>query len=343
MVNKIPGFRTNRKRNKVIGSIGYSIFVIGMLIYLKSGQTPIDSLANELTWFIIFLGLYIPIANPFNFRNKIFLTNRKSILGKILGYTVYFFCCMIIAGITASSLQSDKEKAFRAADNAKRQEAKVAMAKVEEQKKADEDKKKQEDEQRVEADAKAKAENDSKIKADKEAQAKLDQEAKIKADANAKAKKEEEAKARAIAEEEKVKNPIWNVKDLHVDKNGNLALAVKMLKAIGDIPQGTEAAAGDVLKTPWNYYGKPIKFTGTIGIVQDYPPGSDFAKSGIISQIVFNDMDGTIIDLFSTVASGKLKVGNQFTVVAYPIGQVEVENKFGGKTTQLAVVTSKVE
>ncbi|MDR6883078.1 hypothetical protein [Bacillus sp. 3255] len=145
------------------------------------------------------------------------------------------------------------------------------------------------------------------------------------------------------SEEEKDKNPTWNVKDLHADKNGNLALGVKMLKATGDIPQGAEVPAEDVLKTPWNYYGKPIKFTGTIGIVQDYPPGSDFVKSGVLSQVVFTATDGTIIDLFSTVASGKLKVGNQLTLVAYPVGHVEVENKLGGKTTQLAVVTNKVE
>ncbi|MCZ8514316.1 hypothetical protein O9H85_18165 [Paenibacillus filicis] len=98
----------------------------------------------------------------------------------------------------------------------------------------------------------------------------------------------EDKKAKAAAdakakEEEKAKNPTWNVKVLLATQNGNVPLAVKML--VGDVSEnGQDAATGDVLKTPWNYYGRPVKFSGTIGILHGYPPGSDFEKRGILSQ-----------------------------------------------------------
>lgn len=173
-----------------------------------------------------------------------------------------------------------------------------------------------------------------------DAAAKQEAKDKEKADADAKAKADAEAKVKAAAD--KAKNPTWNVKEMLVEKNGNIPLAVQMLKAIGEVPAGQDTAAGDVLKTPWNYYGKPIKFSGTVGIVQDYPPDSSFAKGGIQSQVVFSTGDGTIVDLFAMVPSGKLKVGDTISVVGYPVGHAEVQNKMGGNTTQLAIVTNKL-
>lgn len=195
MINKIPGFRSNRKRNKIIGIIGYVIFLIGIFVLLKSGQTPIDSLVHELTWVIIFLTLYMPIANPLNLRNKLFFFNRKSGRGKAFGIIGFIICSFVLLGIV-SSLESDKQKAFNVAEQDKRQEAKVAMAKLKEQKKADEDKQKQE--AKTQADAKAKADTEANAKT--EAKAKVESEAKINAEADAKEKAEADAKVKADAE-----------------------------------------------------------------------------------------------------------------------------------------------
>lgn len=52
--------------------------------------------------------------------------------------------------------------------------------------------------------------------------------------------------------------------------------------------------------------------------------------------------DGTILDIFSMGASGDIQVGDQITVVAYPVGLVTVDNKLGGQTDQLALVTNKL-
>jgi hypothetical protein len=198
-----------------------------------------------------------------------------------------------------------------------------------------------------------KADDEAKKKA--EADKKAEDEVKKKADAEAKAKEEAEAEARAKAEAEKAaaeakvatleatKNPEWNKSEIDVMKNGNFPLAVSMLEAIGDEPvTSVQAKPGSVFKAPWNYYGKPISFTAYVVIVQDYPPDSDNAKVGILSEIVATTEDGTILDVFSTVASGDIQVDDQITIVAYPIGHVTVENKLGGQTDQLALVTNKL-
>ncbi|MCS7460828.1 hypothetical protein N0M98_11800 [Paenibacillus doosanensis] len=176
------------------------------------------------------------------------------------------------------------------------------------------------------------------VKADNTAQesaAKADKEAKAKADAEAKKK----------AEEEKAKNPQWNTKEIYADKNGNVDLAVKLLKAVEDISTNLEketASPATVMKTPWNYYGKAMSFSGEIGFVQDYPPGSNFEKMGILSQIVIGAEDGTPVDLLLTIPSGSLKVGDKISILAVPVGIFDNDNKLGGKTQVLAAVANKL-
>ena len=117
-----------------------------------------------------------------------------------------------------------------------------------------------------------------------------------------------------------------------------------MLKVTGDISQNAEKVPpGDVMKTPWNYYGKSISFSGQIGFVQDYPPGSNFEKMGILSQIVIGTEDGTHVDLLLTVPSGNLKVGDNITIPSVPVGIFDNDNKTGGKTQVLATVTNKLK
>lgn len=203
----------------------------------------------------------------------------------------------------------------------------------------------------VKLDVNEKAEEDANAKAKKEADAKAKEEAKQKekeekekaeaaekaAKEAEKAKKEEEEKAAAL---ELAKNPEWDKSEMDAMKNGNPQLAFQMLEALGDTAiTPTSVKAGSVFKAPWNYYGKPIQFTVDVAIVQDYPPDGD---SYIKSEVVGQAPDGTILDILSMVASGNIQVGDQVLVVAYPVGIVTVDNKLGGQTDQLALVTNKL-
>jgi hypothetical protein len=123
-----------------------------------------------------------------------------------------------------------------------------------------------------------------------------------------------------------------------------LPLAINLLNVMGDISQqGITVDAGEVFKAPWNYYGKPISLSGSIAIVQDYPPGSDQANAGYQSQLVFMTQDNTFIIALSTLPSGTLKAGDDIKVVGYPIGITSVDNKLGGKTDELVIVTNKLQ
>jgi multidrug efflux pump subunit AcrA (membrane-fusion protein) len=280
---------------------------------------------------------------------KIFRWKKATRLRLILILIPSTLIFLILCGVFAPPLTPEE----KATMEQKRLEAKAesdakakTKAEADAKKKAEAEANKQAD---ADAKAKAKAEADAKkqmeahAKADADAKAKADADAKAqaKADADAKAKAEADAKAQAAIDA--AKNPNWNTKEIDAMKSGNMQLGIKMLKAIGEIPQGGIANSGQIAKVPWNYYGKPYVFTGKVGDIQDYPPGSDWAQNGILSQIVFHADDGTIIDLFASVGSGDIKNGSQVTVTAYPVGVLEVENKLGGKNTQLAVVTNKVQ
>ena len=97
---------------------------------------------------------------------------------------------------------------------------------------------------------------------------------------------------------------------------------------------------GDVVKAPWNYYGKVLQFRGEVAIVQEYPPRSDVSKllGGAATEIILVAADDTIVDFFITGSSGNVRVGDVVTIYGFPVGLLDVENKMGGKTTQLAVV-----
>lgn len=181
-----------------------------------------------------------------------------------------------------------------------------------------------------------------------EATAKTDERAKddIKVKEDRKAKEEakaKEAEAKTKEKEEKAKNPSWNKNETDAMKNGNIFLAVDMIKAIKEIPVGEATDPAIVIKTPWNYYGKPISFTGSVAVVEDFPPGSDQGKAGIAADVVLQTNDGTIVEFFSMVPSGDIKENQQLTVTGYPVGRTEVDNKLGGKFTHLIVVTNNLK
>lgn len=134
----------------------------------------------------------------------------------------------------------------------------------------------------------------------------------------------------------------WNTKDIDAIQNGNIPIAVRKMKADGDIKNmATATSLEDVAKRPWDFYGKVIECTGEVGVVQDYPPGSDFSKimgGQSCAEVVMETNDGTIVDAFISGSSGSLRVGQLATVYGYPVGISEVPNKVGGKFTHLIIV-----
>jgi len=136
--------------------------------------------------------------------------------------------------------------------------------------------------------------------------------------------------------------PEWNMEEPDALENGNFYLAVDLVNTLGTIPDGEAVPAEDVLKTPWNYYGKALTFTGAVEDVQDFPPGSEDYKAGRQSDVVITADDGTTtVEFFIMGPSGGIHVGQTVTMTGYPIGRTQVENTLGGSYTHLIVVTNK--
>ncbi|MGE5606054.1 MAG: hypothetical protein ACM3YE_10215 [Bacteroidota bacterium] len=141
----------------------------------------------------------------------------------------------------------------------------------------------------------------------------------------------------------------WNVRDLNVQTNGNLEVASKILDVISPEVlknQSEEPSAANVYKAPWKYYGKKLKISGEVTLVQEYPPGSAIASAfggSEVGELVFVTDDNTIVDYVLLGSTGNIIVGNRVNTYGYCTGHIEVENKFGGKTTQLMVIGKVAE
>lgn len=134
--------------------------------------------------------------------------------------------------------------------------------------------------------------------------------------------------------------PTWNVADANAATNGNMLVALDALNSGKSIPEAGPTKAALVAKAPWNYYGKRLCFSGTAGIVQDYPPGSEVSNvmRGPASEVVVLMEDGTIVDTMVKGSSGDLAPDDAVTVCGLAVGNIEVDNQLGGKTTQLLLV-----
>ncbi|SFU69935.1 hypothetical protein [Alicyclobacillus macrosporangiidus] len=141
----------------------------------------------------------------------------------------------------------------------------------------------------------------------------------------------------------------WNVNDIDVATNGNIDIAISKLKDVSasDVKKQAQAAKpGDVMKAPWKYYGKIVKLSGQVGIAQEYAPGSDISQAfggGEVGELVIGTEDMTFIDYMNIGSTGDVNVGDMVTVYGYPVGQVQADNKLGGKTAELAIIGKLVE
>lgn len=142
----------------------------------------------------------------------------------------------------------------------------------------------------------------------------------------------------------------WNMTDTSVETNGNFTIAAAAALGTSPADLAAKAEAADpatVLKATYKYFGKPLKFTGEVGLAEEYPPGNDIAKklgvSSEISEIVIATDDDTVIDFIMLGSSGDVNVGDTATVYGYAAGKAEVPNKIGGTLTHVIVVGTKLE
>lgn len=150
------------------------------------------------------------------------------------------------------------------------------------------------------------------------------------------------SKTNIQTQQKKNTKPTWNKKETDASKNGNVSVAVDLIKSNGNLKAvATSPSPSAVAKAPWNYYGKVVKIAGEICDIQEYPTGSDWSKllgGKEAGQIVISSDDGTITDMFIMGTTGDLKLNDKVTLYGYPVGLSDVDNKLGGKTTQLFIV-----
>ncbi len=141
------------------------------------------------------------------------------------------------------------------------------------------------------------------------------------------------------------KAPEWNTSEMDAQKNGNIKIAAKLVKNDSNLAAKAEtASAAEVIKRPWDYYGKVLKFEGTAAVLQDYPAGSDVGKilGGESCEVVMTiGNEETIVDGLLRGTTKGLSNGQRVVIYGYPVGISEVPNKVGGKFTHLVIVGVK--
>ena len=135
--------------------------------------------------------------------------------------------------------------------------------------------------------------------------------------------------------------PTWNKSEVDATKNGNLQIAVKeMMKHqnLSDIAIQADPIA--VYRSPWDYYGKVVTFTGTAYVLENMPPENNMSKlfGGSMCEVIISYDGGEIVDGLLAGDTNNLQVGQTVTFYGYPIGRTEVPNKMGGKFNHLMVI-----
>lgn len=137
-------------------------------------------------------------------------------------------------------------------------------------------------------------------------------------------------------------NGSWNTKDVDAMTNGNVPLAAGLLKSSEDTKANAiDAVPAEVIKTPQNYYGKILKFSGSVMLVQDYKAGSEFSKifgGKSSSEIAILTKDQTIIDMFIGIPRGTVMNGDTVTLYGYPVGKTVIAGSNGTAYPRLIMV-----
>jgi len=134
----------------------------------------------------------------------------------------------------------------------------------------------------------------------------------------------------------------WNSSEPDIAKNGNLAVAVSLLKPLNDASIRGMAVSADpatVKDTPKNYYGKMLKIKGEVIDVRDYAADSDVVKAlgGRASQVILTSGNAILVNFIYLGQSSDILVGDDVMIFGYPVGTAAVEGS-NAKATALALV-----
>jgi hypothetical protein len=143
----------------------------------------------------------------------------------------------------------------------------------------------------------------------------------------------------------------WNINNNDAATNGNIQTAVNVLCEFPpeDSPDiSTPAAPQDVLKAPFNYYGKMLKIRGRVVMLQEYAPGSNASKvygdgEHQVAEMAISCPDGTYIDYMNMHDQGGITTGDTVTIYGVPVGYVNAPNRVGGTTMELGIIGNYVE
>jgi hypothetical protein len=144
--------------------------------------------------------------------------------------------------------------------------------------------------------------------------------------------------------------PQWNTTDMDVATNGNLAVATSLIRSNGVARAGAKTVdIGTAAKAPFRYFGDVYQFSGTIGLIQEYAPGSAASQAfggGVVSEVVLVDSTGRSsvpIDYVMLASTGNVKEGDQVIIWGHIVGMIDATNRLGGKTTELAVIGKEIQ
>jgi hypothetical protein len=144
---------------------------------------------------------------------------------------------------------------------------------------------------------------------------------------------------------------LWDRSDYDITRNGNVQVAVGVIKS-GGLSKSDVAplAGGDLTVAPFSYIGKVAAFQGNVELVQQYPPTSQvsqqLAPGATLSEIVLIDhrvSDTVPIDFLVLGGSSSVQAGDTVSVFGFLAGLDRVTTSAGGQTTQLVVVGDQVQ
>lgn len=131
----------------------------------------------------------------------------------------------------------------------------------------------------------------------------------------------------------------WNTADADALSNGNVAIAAAKYLRGDELPDG-DGSMSEVLKAPWNFYGKRMCFPAQVAQAEDFPPSSDVAKNlgGSAGEIVAVTEDEEIIDMMVIGGTGSISPGKLLKMCGLVAGRTEVPNRIGGTFRHLVMV-----
>ncbi len=148
---------------------------------------------------------------------------------------------------------------------------------------------------------------------------------------------------KASKEKKQVKEdkPKWNTSDAEAQTNGNAKIAVKELKKIDDMKAVAEQVnPGELMKRPWDYYGKVVAYSGRISDIGDNPPGSPESKAfgtDTYTIVVMGDNDSSVQAIMAG-KSGSMQKGQQVTIYGLPVGNLKLSNRMGGENNAVLLI-----